>query len=85
MSNNKSASSEIQAAQRLFDELLDQWKPYHEAARELRLKVASTFSDVAKGGRLNPDLDILAMLESMEDKERELQAKMDELVNSIKG
>lgn len=72
-----------QKAQRLFYELLDEWKIYHEAARDMRAKVTQAFSDVAKGGTFNPSLGVLAMLESLEKKEQQLQAKMNEIIKSI--
>lgn len=74
-----------QEAQHLFYEVLDEWKTYHEAARDLRAKVTQAFSDVAKGGAVNPGLGVLAVLESLERKEQQLQAKMDELVKSVDG
>lgn len=73
----------IDEAQTKFYELYDQWKAYHEAARELRAQVTQAFSDVASGGKVNPPLGVLAMLESMEKKERNFQEKMDELVRSL--
>lgn len=72
-----------QEAQRLFYELYDQWMLYHDAARKLRIEVTQAFSRVANGGSDNPSLGVLAMLESMEATEIRLQAKMDELINSI--
>ena len=75
---------DTQEAQRLFYELYDQWKLYHDAARKLRAEVTQAFSGVAKGGSNNPSLGVLAMLDSMEATERRLQAKMDEVINSIK-
>lgn len=74
-----------QETQHLFYELLDEWKAYHEAARELRAKVTEAFSGVAKGGAANPSLGVLAVLESLERKEQQLQVMMDELVKSIDG
>jgi len=74
-----------QEAQHLFYELLDEWKAYHEAARDMRAKVTQAFSGVAKGGTVNPSLGVLAVLESLERKEQQLQAKMDEIVKSIDG
>lgn len=43
-----------QEARRLFYELYDQWKPYHDAVRKLRVDVTQAFSGVAKGGSKNP-------------------------------
>jgi len=73
----------IDEAQTKFYELYDQWKAYHDAARELRAQVTRAFSEVASGGTINPPLGVLAMLESMEKKERNLQEKMDEIVRSL--
>lgn len=73
-----------QEAQRLFYELYDQWKLYHDAARKLRVEVTQAFASVANGDSANPSLGVLAMLDSMEATEKRLQAKMDEVVNSIK-
>ena len=73
-----------QEAQRLFYELYDQWKLYHDAARKLRVQVTQAFASVANGDSVNPSLGVLAMLDSMEATEKRLQAKMDEVVNSIK-
>lgn len=73
----------IDEAQTKFYELYDQWKAYHEAARELRAQVTRAFSEVASGGRINPPLGILAILESMEQTEKRLQDKMDELVRAL--
>lgn len=73
----------IEEAQTKFYELYDQWKAYHDAARELRAQVTRAFSDVARGGKINPSLGVLAMLESMEKKERNFQEKMDEIVRSL--
>ncbi len=73
----------IDDAQSKFYELYDQWKAYHEAARELRTQVTRAFAEVANGGKINPPLGILAMLESMEQTEKRLQEKMDELVRSL--
>jgi len=42
----------IEEAQNLFHELLDQWTAYHNAARELRLKVTEAFANVANGGAI---------------------------------
>lgn len=70
-------------AQDLFYELLDQWTAYHKAARELRSEVTEAFANVANGVATNPNLGVLAMLESMERSERKLQEKMNELMNSI--
>ena len=67
-----------QEAQRLFYEIYDQWKLYHDAARKLRVEVTQAFAGVAQG------LGVLAMLDSMEKIEKRLQAKMYEAVNSIK-
>lgn len=73
-----------QEAQRLFYELYDQWKLYHDAARKLRLEVTQAFAGVVNGGSANPSLGVLAILESMEAAEKRLQTKMDEVINSIK-
>lgn len=73
----------IDEAQTKFYELYDQWNAYHEAARELRAQVTQAFSDVASGGKINPPLGVLAMLESMEQTERNLQVKMDEIVRAL--
>ncbi len=72
-----------QEAQHLFYEFLDEWKAYHEAASDMRTKVTQAFSAVAKGGTVNPSRGVLALLESLEKKEQQLQAKMDEIVKSI--
>jgi len=72
----------IEEAQNLFYELLDQWTNY-EAAHELRSKVTEVFANVANGGAINPNLGVLAMLESMEGSEKRIQEKMDELMKSI--
>jgi len=69
-----------QEAQHLFYELLDEWKAYHEAARDMRAKVTLAFSDVEKDGTVNPSLGVLALLESLERREQQLQDKMDEVV-----
>lgn len=74
-----------QETQHRFYELLDEWKAYHEAARDMRAKVTEAFSGVAKGGSVNPSLGVLAVLESLERKEQQLQVMMDELVKSIDG
>lgn len=74
---------EDQEAQRLFYELYDEWKSYHEAACGMRTKVMQAFSGVAKGGAINPDPGVLTVLELLESKEQQLQAKMDEIVKSI--
>jgi hypothetical protein len=74
-----------QETQHLFYELLDEWKAYHEAARDMRAKVTEAFYGVAKGGSVNPSLGVLAVLELLEIKEQQLQAKMDELVKLIDG
>ncbi len=71
--------------QHRFYELLNEWKAYHEAARDMRAKVTEAFSGVAKAGAVNPSLGVLAVLESLERMEQQLQAKMDELVKSIDG
>lgn len=73
----------IDEAQTKFYELYDQWKAYHEAVRELRVQVIRAFSEVAIGGKINPPLGVLAMLESMEQTEQNLQVKMDEIVRSL--
>jgi hypothetical protein len=73
-----------QEAQRLFYEIYDQWKLYHDAARKLSVEVTQAFAGVAHGGSTNPGLGVLAMLDSMETIEKRLQAKMYEVVNSIK-
>lgn len=73
----------IEEAQRKFYELHDQWKIYHEAAQKLRGEVTQAFADVAKSGKTNPPLGLLAMLESMEQAEQNLQVKMDEIVRSL--
>jgi hypothetical protein len=73
-----------QEAQRLFYEIYDQWKLYHDAPRKLRVEVTQAFAGVAHGGSTNPGLGVLAMLDSMEKIEKRLQAKMYEAVNSIK-
>lgn len=74
----------IDQAQTKFHELYDQWKEHHEAARLLRSQVTRAFSDVASGGKINPSLDVLSMLELMEKGEQNLQEKMHELVRSLK-
>ena len=78
---------EYQEAQRLFYELLDEWKVYHETDREMRAKVtlalSVALSAVAKGGAVNPSLGVLAMLESLERMEQQLQDKRDEVVRLI--
>lgn len=43
-----------QEAQRLFYELYDQWKLYHDAARKLRVEVTQSFASVANGDSANP-------------------------------
>lgn len=73
-----------QEAQKLFYDLYDQWKAYHDAAQDLRIKVTKAFVDVSQGSSKNPSLGIIAMLESMEAAEKRLQAKMDEVINSIR-
>jgi seryl-tRNA synthetase len=73
----------IEDAQSKFYELYDQWKVYHDAARELRAQVNRAFSEIASGGKNNPSLGILAMLESMEQTEKSLQEKMDQLVRAL--
>ena len=73
----------MEEAQILFYELLDQWTAYHKAAGELRSKVTEAFANVANWGAINPNLSILAMLDSMERSEKRIQDKMDELLNSI--
>ena len=73
----------IDETQTKFYELYDQWKAYHEAARELRAEVTRAFSEVASGGKINPPLGVLAMLESMEQTEQNLQVKMDEIVRAL--
>ncbi len=55
-----------QETQHRFYELLDEWKAYHEAARDMRAKVTEAFSGVAKGGSVTPSLGVLAVLESLE-------------------
>jgi hypothetical protein len=69
----------------LFYELLDQWTAYHNATHELRSRVTELFANIANGGSTNPNLGVLAMLESMEKSEKRLQEKMDELMSSIDG
>jgi len=73
----------IEEAQRKFYELHDQWKIYHEAAQKLRGEVTQAFADVAKSGKTNPPLGLLAMLESMEQAEQRIQKKIDELIGSL--
>lgn len=73
----------IKEAQEKFYDLYDQWKPYHEAARELRSLVTRAFSGVANDGKINPPIGVLAVLESLEEKERVIQEKMDELIRSL--
>lgn len=74
----------VDEAQKLFYELYDQWKVYHDAARDLRSDVTQAFSRFPQIGTSELSLGVLAMLESMEAAEKRLQAKMDELIESIK-
>ena len=74
---------DLDDAQTKFHELNDQWNLYHEAVRELRGEVTRSFAEIAHGGKTNPPLSILAMLEVMEQKERDLQEKINELLRSI--
>ncbi len=73
----------IDDAQRKFYELHDQWKVYHEAAQKLRGEVTRVFADVASGGKTNPPLGLLQMLDSMEQAEQRIQKKIDELIQSL--
>lgn len=70
-------------AQRRFNEIIDEWRECNETAQGLRVDAAQSFADVAKGGVVNPSLDLLAALESIEQKERQLRAKIDEIIKSI--
>jgi hypothetical protein len=74
---------DLDDAQTKFYELNDQWNLYHEAVRELRGEVTRSFAEIASGGKTNPPLSILTMLELMEQKERDLQEKINELLRSI--
>jgi hypothetical protein len=74
---------EVDEAQKLFYELYDQWKAYHDAARDLRSKVTQAFSDFPQiSSGISPG--VLLMLDSMEAAEKRLQDKMDCLIESIK-
>lgn len=74
----------VEEAQKLFYEFYDQWKMYHDAAQGLRSKLAKEFSNVYQGGTRNPSLGVMAILESLEAAESRLQAKMAEVINSIR-
>jgi hypothetical protein len=60
----------IEEAKHLFYELLDQWTAYYKAASELGLKVTEAFANVTNSGAINPNLEVLAMLDSMERSEK---------------
>jgi hypothetical protein len=74
---------DINEAQAKFNKLYDEWKFVHVAARKLRSEVTVAFSDVAKGGKANPRLGILLILESMEQTEETIQKEIDKLLYSL--
>ena len=65
----------IEGAQHMFYQLLDQWTDDYKAASELRLKVTEAFANVANGGAINPNLGVLAMLDSMERSEKDFKKR----------
>jgi hypothetical protein len=74
---------DLDYAQAKFYELNDQWNLYHKAVRELRGEVTRSFAGIAHVGKTNPPLSILILLEVMEQKEQDLQEKINELLRSI--
>ncbi len=74
---------DLDDAQAKFYELNDQWNLYHKAVRELRGEVTRSLAEIAHGGKTNPPLSILTLLEVMKQKERDLQEKIIELLRSI--
>ena len=65
----------IEGAQHIFYQLLDQWTDYYKAVIELRLKVTEAFSNVANSDAINPNLGVLAMLDSMERSEKDFKKR----------
>ena len=74
----------IEEAQNKFIDLNEEWNVYHLAVTELRKQVIHSFNEIANGGKINPPLTILTMLEEMELKERSLQEKIEKLISSIR-
>lgn len=74
---------EILDAQQRWIELYDQWQNLWEQLRDVSGQIASAYGRIAKGRGANPSLELINTQEKITSEVKELQFRMDEIIENL--